>query len=242
MKRSTKVLLLIILLLVVVILTFFVIYITSNSNKKEEENLVNIYEEVSTVDEIKEEEKVPEYIDENQVKLGIYVQDGNNLRLVDEEYTCSWEPENIMGLFYVVPTTEKTISFLNFDTMWKNYIEKYLNASKCRIGYNLKFTLNNGELIDSTILNPTDAYYMFPKVMVFLYDDVNLIPGKPYYHIENMTDETICSSIKLVGDVESKNITSNIELTAFCFDSDDDFDPVTKKYRGNSSYTITISK
>lgn len=188
-----------------------------------------------------EEPTIPKYVDENPVKLGIYVQQGYEKKLITE-YTCSWAPENVFDVFYAVPTQEDTISNSNFDTLWKNYINKYPNPENYRIGYNIKFTLSSGEVIDSQILNPDDAYYMFPKVMVFLYDDVNLVPGQRYYHITQdvMYDYTICSSIKLVGDVESKNITSDIELTAFCFDTEDDFDPETGKYRGNSYYTITI--
>lgn len=189
-----------------------------------------------------EEIKEPEYIDENNVKLGIYVEQGNNLVLIDK-YSCDWSPENVMGLFYAIPTQENTISNTNFDTMWKNYINQYPNADNCRIGYSLEFTLSDGSEMYYTILNPDDAYYTFPKVMSFLYDDVNLVPGKTYYHITHdvMYDYTICSSIKLVGDVDTYNIVSDIKLTAFCYDSDDDFDE-QGKYRGNSTYTITITK
>lgn len=184
-----------------------------------------------------------QYTDTNPVKIGIYIQNGNTKKLITEKYKCSFAPENIMGLFFVVPTNEETLPNTSFDTLWKNYINNYPNSQNYRIGYNISFTLNNGELFDKTILNPDNAYYMFPKVMVFLYDDVNLVPGKKYYHITNdeMYENTICSSIKLVGDVESKNIISDITLTAFCFDSEDDFDE-NNKYRGNSSYTITISR
>lgn len=85
---------------------------------------------------------------------------------------------------------------------------------------------------------------MFPKVQCYLYDDINLIPGRPYYHITQdiMTEDRICSSIKLVGDKESKNIISPIELTVFTFDGEDDFTPITRKYRGNNKYTIYIYK
>ena len=147
-----------------------------------------------------------------------------------------------MGLFYAIPSQEEVIPNSNFDTMWKEYINEYPNASNCKIGYNIYFELEDGEKVNQNILNPDDAYLMFPKVMFFLYDDVNLVPGKPYYHITQdvMYDYTICSSAKLVGDVDTYKITSDIKLTAFCFDSEDDFDPETGAYRGNSSYTITI--
>lgn len=195
----------------------------------------------TTKDDVEETATEPEYIDENMVKLGIYVQKGNNLVLTDT-YSCDWSPENVMGLFYAIPSQEEVIPNSNFDTMWKEYINEYPNASNFKIGYNISFELEDGEKVNQNILNPDDAYLMFPKVMFFLYDDVNLVPGKPYYHITQdvMYDYTICSSAKLVGDVDTYKITSDIKLTAFCFDSEDDFDPETGAYRGNSSYTITI--
>lgn len=149
-----------------------------------------------------------------------------------------------MGLFYAVPTQEISISNYNFAEQWKNYINAYENPDKYRIGYSLDFTLNDGTQMHYQILNPDDAYKTFPKIMSFLYDDVNLVPGKPYYHITQdvMYDYTICSSIKLVGDVETYNISSNILLTAFCWDTEDDFDPETGLYRGQSTYQIKISK
>lgn len=195
---------------------------------------------------ILEEEKIlePKYEDENTVKLGIYTEKGNYLELVTSDYYCDWSAENVMGLFFAVPTQEETIPNSNFNTMWKNYINNYSNANNCRIGYSLEFTMDDGSEMYYKILNPDDAFCTFPKVMSFLYDDVNLVPGKAYYHITQdvMYDYTICSSIKLVGDVDTYKISSDIKLTAFCFDSDDDFDPDTGKYRGNCSYSINIKK
>ncbi|MDD3303303.1 MAG: hypothetical protein PHP54_00065 [Clostridia bacterium] len=213
--------------------------IFSTWGKKYEPSIKEDIPEISNIDIPKE----PEYIDENPVKIGIYVEKGNQKQKITD-YTCAWYPETVMGLFYVIPTEDDFVSNYNFDTLWKHYISQYTNPEKYRIGYTINFTLNNGEEFNKTILNPDDAFYMFPKVMCFLYDDVNLVPGKRYYHITSdvMYDYTLCSSIKLVGDVETKNIISDITLTAFCFDTDDDFDTKTGNYRGNSSYTITIKK
>jgi uncharacterized protein YxeA len=238
MKKKIILIIFILLLIIIGVITS----LTFIHKGKTQEN--EIYNEEDVITENEEvEETEPEYVDDNTVKLGIYVESGNNLVLTDEYY-CDWSAENVMGLFYAIPTQEESIYNSNFDTMWKNYINEYPNADSCRIGYNIQFTLNTGEVIDSNIFNPDDAYYMFPKVMFFLYDDVNLVPGKAYYHITQdvMYDYTICSSAKLVGDVDTDNIVSDIKLTAFCFDSDDDFDPETGKYRGNSSYTITIKR
>lgn len=255
MKKKFLLILFIILVVLILVITLYLIDSNRMKNNKpvffstwgknyspiidENYNIEINNEDNSIIDENKE----PEYVDENNVKLGIYVEKGNNKVLITD-YTCDWSPEIVMGIFYAVPTQEEIISNNNFDNLWKSYINNYTNPENYRIGYNIKFTLASGEIIDRTILNPDDAYYMFPKVMCFLYDDVNLIPGKIYYHITSdvMYDYTICSSVKLVGDVETKNIISDIELTAFCFDSDDDFDPNTNKYRGNSSYTINIKR
>ncbi len=45
-----------------------------------------------------EEQKEPEYMDENPVKIGIYIEQGNNLVLITNDYICDWSPENVMGL------------------------------------------------------------------------------------------------------------------------------------------------
>ena len=179
-----------------------------------------IEEKNNNEEQIIQEEKEPEYVDENNVKLGLYVDNGTNLELITDDYYCDWSPENVMGLFCAIPSQENTLPNTNFDTMWKDYINNYPNANDCRIGYALEFTLNDGNQMYFTILNPDDAYYTFPKVMSFLYDDVNLVPGKAYYHITQdvMYDYTICSSLKLVGDVYTYTIASDIKLTAFCFE------------------------
>lgn len=249
MKKKTIIILFIIIFIVLGILAS--VYLIDQNRMKNNEPVLfstwgkdytpveeTIVEEEPTIEEIE-----PQYVDENTVKLGIYVDNGYNLELVTQDYYCDWSPENVMGLFYAVPTQEETLPNTDFDTMWKDYINEYPNAQDCRIGYSLEFTLNDGTQMYYKILNPDDAYYTFPKVMSFLYDDVNLVPGKAYYHITQdvMYDYTICSSIKLVGDVDTYTIASDIKLTAFCFDSEDDFDE-NGHYRGNSSYTITIKR
>ena len=183
------------------------------------------------------------YVDNNNVELGIYIYNGYNLELITEDYYCDWTLESIMGLFYTIPSREKTLPNYNFDTIWKDLINQYPNAQNCRIGYSLEFLIEDGTPMYYTILDPDDAICTFPKIMSFLYDDVNLVPGKRYYHITQdvMYDYTICSSIKLVGDVDTYKIPSDIKLTAFCYDSEDDFDE-QGRYRGKCSYTITIKR
>lgn len=240
------------IILIIILACFATLYVIDNNRMENNEPVLfstwgKSYSPLIPVEiddeNIEEEVEENKYVDENPVKLGIYVESGDTKQLITE-YSCYWEPESVMNIFYAVPTQEETISNYSFDTLWKEYINSYPNPEKYRIGYNISFILSSGEEVDKTILNPDDAYYMFPKLMCFLYDDVNLVPGKPYYHITQdvMYDYTICSSIKLVGDVETPNIISDIKLTAFCFDSDDDFDPGTGKYRGNTSYSVLLKR
>lgn len=211
-NKKTKVIILVILTLVAVISICLFVYITTIMYKKDG----NVDENLNATKE------------------------GNYKKLV-KDYYCGWDPEEVLGIFYAVYTNEEQISGSNFNLVWKDYLNKYSDIDKYRIGYNLKFTMNDGTVIDQTILNPDHAYLMYPEIQCYLYDDINLVPGKRYYHItsEEMNDNTICSSIKLVGDKKTPNISSEIELTAFTYKSNDDFD-ANGKYRGNSKYTVTI--
>ena len=213
-----------------------------NKNKNVDKNNNENVEIENTEIEIEETIEEPKYKDENQVPISLYIEQGDQLVKISE-YSCDWSPENVLNLFYAIPSTEESISSYNFDSMWKEKIAAYPNGDKCRIGYQVSFKYEDGNTYTYNLKCPDDTYFTFPKVMTYLYDDVNLVPGKPYYHITQdvMYDYTIASSIKLVGDVDSDKIEGPITLTAFCFDSEDDFDE-EGNYRGNSKYTITITR
>ncbi|MDD2376733.1 MAG: hypothetical protein PHD15_04965 [Clostridia bacterium] len=232
-----KRLFIIITMVLIIITTLMVLYFDNRNNEQKNEVIVK------QVEDIKEEPKEEVYVDNNPIKIGLYIKSGNEKKIITE-YSSVWDAELIMGLFYAIPTNESVVSGKSFEYVWKEYWNKYSNIEKYRIGYNIKFTLNTGEVIDHVILNPDHAYLMFPKLQFYLYDDVNLIPGRAYYHVTQpeMTEKTQCTSVKLVGDKETKNIISPIELTVFTFDGEEDFEPVTGKYRGNSCYTILINR
>ena len=238
MKKKTIPFLIILTIIISVIYTTILINKNKNVDKNNNENV----EIENTEIEIEETIEEPKYKDENQVPISLYIEQGDQLVKISE-YSCDWSPENVLNLFYAIPSTEESISAYNFDSMWKEKIAAYPNGDKCRIGYQVSFKYEDGETYTYNLKCPDDTYFTFPKVMTYLYDDVNLVPGKPYYHITQdvMYDYTIASSIKLVGDVDSNKIEGPITLTAFCFDSEDDFDE-KGNYRGNSKYTITITR
>lgn len=238
MKKKTIPFLIILTIIISIIYTTILINKNKNVDKNNNENI----EIENTEIEIEETIEEPKYKDENQVPISLYIEQGDELVKISE-YSCDWSPENVLNLFYAIPSTEETISSYNFDSMWKEKIAQYPNRDKCRIGYQVSFKYEDGNTYTYNLKCPDDTYFTFPKVMTYLYDDVNLVPGKPYYHITQdvMYDYTIASSIKLVGDVDSNKIEGPITLTAFCFDSEDDFDE-KGNYRGNSKYTITITR
>ena len=238
MKKKTIPFLIILTIVISIIYTTILI----NKNKNEKKNIDENIEIENTEIEIEETIEEPKYKDENQVPISLYIEQGDELVKISE-YSCDWSPENVLNLFYAIPSTEESISSYNFDSMWKEKIAAYPNGDKCRIGYQVSFKYEDGNTYTYNLKCPDDTYFTFPKVMTYLYDDVNLVPGKPYYHITQdvMYDYTIASSIKLVGDVDSDKIEGPITLTAFCFDSEDDFDE-EGNYRGNSKYTIIITR
>jgi hypothetical protein len=228
---------------IIIILVITIIYFNIRNNKQKDEVVPEVVQEQVSVPAIIEEPKVEAYVDDNPIKIGLYIK-GNNGKQLVTQYSSTWDAEAIMGLFYAIPTNDVLVSSKSFENVWKEYWNKYSNVEKYRIGYNIKFTSNTGEVTNQIILNPDHAYLMFPKLQLYLYDDVNLIPGRAYYHVTQpeMTENTQCTSVKLVGDKATKNIISPIELTVFTFDGKEDFDPVTGKYRGNSFYTIFINR
>ena len=249
MKRKNKFRILIIsfiLICTIIISIFFIFKNIEMINNTDFINNTELQVENNTQNEEKSSEviKEPEYVDDNPIKIGLYIKDGNYKKLLKDEYYCGWEPEEVLGIFYAAYTNEEIISGSSFNTVWKKYLNNYTNIDKYRIGYNIKFTMDTGEIIDQTILNPDHAYLMYPEIQFYLYDDINLVPGKRYYHVtsDEMNENTICSSVKLVGDKKTPNIISDIELTVFTYDSSDDFDPNTGKYRGNSHYTVIIKR
>lgn len=231
-----------------ILITFIVvigiaIYFGSNYielKKIDNENKIEIIKEKNKQRIGNEESST--YIDTNPIKIGLYIARNGAKELVTEEYYTSFKAEGIMGIFYAVATGDEKISSSKYSTVWNEYWKKYNDYEKYKIGYNISFKMKDGTNVDQIILNPDDAYLMYPEIQFYLYDDINLKPGQRYYHVtkETVTDKTIYSSIKLVGDTETVNIDGDIALEVFTYDGKEDFDPNTGKYRGNSRYSITI--
>lgn len=217
--------------------------VNAENDIKSEELKTNIDSNKNDTKDIKNEEKkdtVKE--DDNPITVGLYTQ-GNGGKILTPEYKSNWSRDEIIGMFYVVYTNKEKVSS-NYTTAWNEYYKSYTNIDKYKIGYNIKYTLKSGDIIDKQILKPDDVPAIFSNLQLYLYDDITPMPGRRYYHMTQpeVTDKTIYTSIKIVAYKETVNVVSPIELTVFTYDSEDDFNKITGKYIGKSLYKTTINR
>ena len=191
-------------------------------------------------DNIKEETKINEYVDDNPIKLGIFLYDNNyhnKERLYDTFYTNFINGVDI-GSFEVFLTDDQIIDGNRFKDTWNKYYNMYTDIDNYKIGYNITYKLKDGTTLGSNFFEP-DIFRYGKYFYVYLYDDINA-PDGFYSHLEDMNDDTIITSIKIYA-VDGIDDVEKIILTAFTYDSQEDFDS-NGNYRGNSKYTITIKR
>ena len=213
----------------VIILIFCLVLFTgctTNKIKKKDEKVKE-----KKVEEVKEI-----YKDENDMPISFYE---NNKKITTKN--VAFKVGQDLGVFQVFPSTEDNIEkWSDFYNEWN----KYDSSNKTKIGYNISYTLKDGKNISHTIVDPSNTMDYEGYIAVFLYDDYNNRDKSWYSHVEekDYNDNTFLTSIKLYGNGSAKDINSNIVITVFTYDTEDDLDPVTKEYRGNSKATLTLIK
>lgn len=192
-------------------------------------------------EEAEHQKYLEENVYDNEIPIALYLMKGNNLVRADETY-CDWKRDSILGLFYSLPSNEETVACSDYETLWENLWSQY-KTEGYKVGYNLKLHLDTGEEINRTLLDPIYVNDdIFSHIQLYLYDDVTYMPGRPYYHMtpEEMTPETMLTSIKLVGYKETKGVNGPIEVTVFTYNGPEDFDEKTGEYIGKSKFTIKL--
>ena len=198
-------------------------------------------EEEKKVEKPKEEPIVIEekdtYQDLNTTPIGIYKLENNSLTKLTT-LTKHLNIEEDIGVFQIFPSNEDTISLnTSFGESFYNEWIKYKNIKQ---GFNIKYTLKNDETTSYNILSPDDTFAHWEYLMNYLYDDY-ANRGKSFYsHIESSdyNENTLFTAFKIQAAYQCSDIKT-IELTAFTYDSEDDF--LDNEYRGNSKAKLLIN-
>lgn len=185
-----------------------------------------------------EEEK---YDNDNPIKLGLFLSDNNysNKQRLEDIYYSNFISGTDIGSFEVFLTDDEIVNGTNFKDIWNKYYYNYENIDNYKIGFNIKFILNDGTNYNANFLEP-DIYKFSEYFYVYLYDDIHQLDGSYYSHLESMNDNTLLTSIKIYA-VDGIDKVENIILNVFTYDSRDDFDE-NGNYKGNSIYVIRIKK
>ena len=209
------------------VLIIIVILLTIGCSKENE--VIEIKKDNTSQKEIIKE---PVYVDVNPIKVGLY----KNGNLIDE-YHKKFTDKTDIAIFNVVFTNDKKLPNKNFKTLWKEYYNKYENIDDYKIGFEIKVDINGIEQ-ENVMLNPKNQHKIYPYLYAYLYDDIHSSGYYSHVTMDEVTENTIYSSIKLYLHKQTNEITSPITLTVFTYKDNNDF--LDGHYRGNSKYTITI--
>lgn len=158
-----------------------------------------------------------------------------------DSYTGPWKKGKDIGSFEAIPSNETELPGEFFGDIFGAAWTAFPDANSCKIGYTLRYTLDDGSEIKYTMLSPKHIEHT-EYIECWLYDDYHREPHKFYSHLKpgSMKDETLITSIKLTAGKQIGHVT-DIWLTAFICDSLDDFD-ADRNYIGETSCTIHILK
>ncbi len=180
-----------------------------------------------------------DYIDTNPIIIGIYKYSKiKGKRELIKEYSNSWSYHQDIVSLEIFYTNEEEIEATLIRNYFDTFRNQYSNGNSYKTGFIINFTTNDTK-VNKTILSPKDTEDFFDFLEIYLYDDYHR-HGEWYSHTteEEMTPDTIFTSIKLTAGQKIAEINSDILLTAFTYDNDD-FDSYDN-YRGQSKYSVII--
>lgn len=200
-------------------------------NQKEDFNKT-----VSNNNEVVIPEKV-QYEDRNPIKISIYAD--NDLK-VSDTLSYNWVLKKDIIVLNIFLTEEEKVTGSYYKEIWNKYTSEEYENLNYKLGWEISFEVND-EKIHKTILKPSDFENFYNYLKIYLYDGVHHEYGQWYSHLldNEITDNTLITSMKLTCGSEYKNITSDIYVKAFTYLSNDDFDD-NGYYRGRSFDEVTI--
>ena len=156
-----------------------------------------------------------------------------------DTFTAPWKKGEDIGSFEVIASDEDLLPGDFFGDIFGNAWKAFPDADRCKIGYTLRYTLDDGQEIRYTMLSPKHIEHT-EYIECWLYDDYHREPHEFYSHLKSAGKNTLMTSIKLTCGSQIKHV-QDIWLTAFICSSLDEFDE-QRNYTGNVSCTIHILK
>lgn len=158
-----------------------------------------------------------------------------------DTFSAPWKKGKDIGSFEVIASGEAQLDGSFFGDIFGKAWKQFPDAGACKIGYTLRYTLDDGTEIRYTMLSPSHIEHT-EFIEVWLYDDYHRKPHQFYSHLKKsqMKSDTLITSIKLTAGKQISRVT-DIWLTAFVCASLDDFD-AERNYIGDTSCTIHILK
>ena len=176
--------------------------------------------------------------------VSFYTPQGKNysprVRMGDS-YAGPWKKGKDIGSFEVIASDEAILDGSFFGDIFGAAWKAFPDAGRCKIGYTLRYTLDDGSEIRYTMLSPKHIEHT-EYIECWLYDDYHVKPHQFYSHLKgsSMKSDTLITSIKLTAGKQIGHVT-DIWLSAFICTSLDDFDE-QRNYTGDTSCTIHILK
>ena len=173
------------------------------------------------------------------IEIGLYKYENKTHTLISEYESSLPQYQDILSL-EVYYTKDNTLIEDNQKNLWYTYLKKYEEIENNKIGFHINFKTIDKE-IDKTILSPSDVESFFDYIQIYLYDDIHQTSSW-YSHItqEQVTEDTIYTSIKLTGSTKIAEITSPISLTVFSYPNNDKDN--LQKHQEKNSYKILIKR
>lgn len=156
-----------------------------------------------------------------------------------DTYAAEWKKGQDIGSFEVIASDAERIEGDFFGDMFGQAWTAFADSDKCKIGYTLRYALDDGSEIKFSMLSPKHIEHT-EYIECWLYDDYHREPHQSYSHLNSVGSDTLMTSIKLTCGSQIAHV-QDIWLTAYVCSSLDDFDD-ERNYIGDTSCTIHITR
>ena len=195
-----------------------------------------------TVSEDKITISEPIYKDENPVMVATYNYNNTNFYKINE-YSSSWYPLQDILSFNILYCNDDLLPINYTANTYLNCKAKYEDNNKYKTGINIYFTHDNDQIVNYTITKVEDWLECNGYLLIYFYDAVKHMNDSWYSHttVNEFNENSNITSIKICGGDYIDKVTSDIIITIFTYDSEDDFDE-EGHYKGNSKHTLTLKR